>query len=90
MERTYYIIIPQFISIDIALRYLNENSLSFNFYVAGKIYNSQRTEVQKPINAEIIPINKLAIQIFEFSEYLSPGQTYIQDGFIQYFKELKS
>lgn len=89
MDRTYYIIVPQFTSIAEALDYLSrKTSYSFNFSVGTKIYDTKGNEIVEPTNFEIIPIEGLAMQIYEFTEDLWPGQTYIQDDFIKYFKEL--
>lgn len=87
MDKTYYKIIPQFLSVSMALKYFKAQSIEFNFYVSGKIYNCSLEVIEKPLNCEIIPIHKLANQFCVYNEFTMPGQTYIKDGFIEYFKE---
>ena len=90
METTYYKIIPQFRRFSDGVDYLSAHSYQCAFAIGSVVYDHNQTRISEPENAEFILIDELAMDINEFSENLSPGQIYIKDGFIQYFKEIKS
>lgn len=89
MEKTYYIILPQFTSTAEASTYFLNSEFKFSFAVNSNVYDENGNEIPEPANFDIIPIEQIAMQIYKSNDLLSPGQTHIKDGFIQYFKELK-
>ena len=89
MEKTYYIILPQFNSLAEASNYFLNSEFKFSFAVNSNVYDENGNEILEPTNFEIIPIEQIGMQIYDSNDFLSPGQTHIKDGFIQYFKELK-
>lgn len=89
MEVIYYKIIPQFIKFNDGMNYLSTYSYQFAFAVGSVVYDYNGNRASAPESAEFFPISDLAMDIKPYSEYLSPGETYIKDGFIQYFKEIR-
>jgi hypothetical protein len=89
MEVAYYIIIPQFNKFNDGLSYLSTHSYQFAFAIGSVVYDYDGNRTSAPENSEFFQIDELAMDIKEYSEYLSPGETYVKDGFIQYFKEIR-
>lgn len=89
MEVIYYTIIPQFSKLNDGMNYLSTHSYQFAFAVGSVVYDCNGNRISSPENSEFFPISELAMDITQYSEYSSPGETYIKDGFIQYFKEIR-
>lgn len=85
MDTKEFIIIPRFNSMEDGLNYLNSNDIKFIFGVGDKIFDSNSTEIDIPYDSEIINIDNISISI---NEDPLPGQLYIEDDFLKYYKEL--
>ena len=85
MEKKEFIILPEFLSIENALEYIETNDIKFSFSVNNETYSSDGVKIDNPIEFEIIPINKIFIGIYE-----NPldGQLYIENDFLKYYKEI--
>jgi len=84
MERTEFIILPEFITIVNGLEYLETNKIKFSFSVNNETYSSDGVQISTPNNSEIIPINDIYIDIYENPQ---PGQLYVEDDYLKYYKE---
>lgn len=89
MEVTYYTILPQFSKFNDGINYLSTSPYKFAFAIGSNVYDYNGNRISAPENSEFILKNELAIDIKEYFEFLSPGQLYIKDGFITYFKEIR-
>lgn len=84
MEKKEYIILPEFISVEDALTYLETKNVKFSFSVNNETYSSDGVQISTPNNSEIIPINDIYIDIYENPQ---PGQLYVEDDYLKYYKE---
>lgn len=85
MEKIYHIIIPEFSTKEIGLKYLSDNKNYFSFFVENIVYDKDGYEIEKPSNSTIISINEIYLQI---NEKQSPGVLFIEGGFIKYYKSI--
>lgn len=79
------IVLVEFISVLEGLDYINNSPNKFCFYVGGQTYDINGNVIQTPSNYEIFGINNIYINI---TDDTAPGQLYISDGFIKYYKEI--
>jgi len=84
MEKKEFIIIPEFTTIEDGLKYIVDNDIKFSFSVNNETYSSDGVKIDTPINCELININDIYIGI---NDNPSPGQLYIEDDFLKYYKE---
>lgn len=84
MEKKEYIITPGFTTIEDGLKYLEDNNYEFSFSVNNETYNSNGVKINTPDNSEFILINNIYIDIYTNA---GPGQLYVEDGFLKYYKE---
>lgn len=84
MTKNEIIILPIFNSIEEGSSYLTTSALDFAFSVNNKTYSITGIEIDTPINSQLIPINDIYIQLHGDPQ---PGQLYVEDGFLKYFKE---
>jgi hypothetical protein len=79
------IVLVEFNSVLEGLDYINNLPDKFCFYVGGETYDINGDFMETPINSEIFGVNNICINIINNT---SPGQLYISDGFIKYYKEI--
>lgn len=79
-----FIILPRFKSIMDGLNYLNGTEYKFCFVSDGIAYSIDGIRIESPDNAEVINIENIYIEIYEDP---FPGQLYIENGFLKYYKE---
>lgn len=84
MEKKEFIIIPEFITIEDGLKYIKDNDTKFSFSVNNETYSSDGVKIDVPINYEVININNIYIDIYDNP---CPGQLYIENDFLKYYKE---
>jgi hypothetical protein len=78
------IVLVEFNSVLEGLDYMNISPNKFCFYVDGQTYDINGNVIQTPNNSEIFGINNIYINI---TDDTAPGQLYISEGFIKYYKE---
>ena len=79
------IVLIEFNSIYDGMEYINSSPNKFSFYVNGTTYNMYGNEIQTPTEYELYSFGDIFIEITNDD---SPGQLYISDGFIKYYKEM--
>ena len=84
MEKKEFIIIPEFTSLINALDYIENNKIKISFSVNGVTYSSNGIKNYTPNNGTIMNINDIYIDIYVNP---SPGQLYVDNDFLKYYKE---
>jgi hypothetical protein len=79
-----FIILPQFTSIVIGLNYLKSTENKFCFVAKNKTYSIDGKKIDTPDNSEVINIDDIYIELY--GDPL-PGQLYIENDFLKYYKE---
>ncbi len=79
-----FIILPQFTSIVTGLNYLKDTEHKFCFVAKNKTYNIEGKVIDTPDNSEVISIVDIYIELHEDP---FPGQLYIENDFLKYYKE---
>ena len=84
MEKKEFIILPEFTSLANGLKYIKTNNINISFSVNGGIFSSNSIKIDVPNNSTIIPIDGIYIDIYDNP---MPGQLYIDNDFLKYYKE---
>lgn len=84
MENKEFIIIPEFTNLAYALKYIENSEVKFSFSVNGEIYSSNGIKNYTPNDGLIIEIDKINIIIYDNP---LPGELYIDNDFLKYYKE---
>lgn len=84
MENKEFIIIPEFTNLAYALKYIENSEVKFSFSVNGEIYSSNGIKNYTPNDGLIIEIDKINIIIYNNP---LPGELYIDNDFLKYYKE---
>lgn len=84
MTKKEFIILPRFDSIEEGVNYVNESLFDFYFSVNGVTYTELGVETTTPDNSEFIPIEGIHLGIYENAQ---PGELYIENSLIKYYKE---
>ena len=87
MTKIEYIILPSFGTIEEGVNYLDVNVFDFYFSVEGLAYTELGESTDLPENYEIVPIEGVHIELYENPE---PGQLYIENNLLKYYKEDRS
>jgi len=86
MNRIEYIIIVNFPTKEEALAYIQESGLSFSFSVLGvEIFNPLGELIEAPLEYNSFNVDEISLS--NTSDPL-PGELYIEDGFLKYYKEI--
>lgn len=86
MNRIEYILIINFNSKEEALAYIQESGLSFSFSVLNvEIFNSIGELIEAPLEYNSFNVDEISLS--NASDPL-PGELYIEDGFLKYYKEI--
>jgi hypothetical protein len=80
-----FIMLPQFTSKTAGLNYLKNTDNKFCFVAKNKVYDILGEEIISPDNSDIINITDIYIEIYENPQ---PGQLYIENDFLKYYKEM--
>jgi len=84
MNKFFYIILVQFSSINIGQKYMSDNNIYFAFCVDDNTYSAEGDIIKQPENSSIVSYGELSIKIHKNP---TPGQLFIKNGFLQYYKE---
>jgi hypothetical protein len=84
MGKKEFIILIEFSSLENALLYIDVNNTRFSFSVAGETYSSDGDLIDVLDDFDIININDIYIDIYDNP---LPGELYIENGFLKYYKE---
>lgn len=85
MTQENFIILIEFKTIEEGLNFMNESENYFSFSVKNKTYSSVGQEIKTPDNSSIIYFGDIFIGIIENP---MPGELFIENGFLQYYKEI--
>jgi len=85
MNKTIYIILVGFNTLQEGLDYMTSSPYNFSFIVGGQTYDSLGNPIATPDNPEIIQYGQIYITD---NENPAPGDLYIEDGFLKYYKEI--
>ena len=83
MKKKVYIILIGFNSIQEGIEYNQTSPYKISFSVDGVTYNEDGDVIETPNNSGVIP--NVGIYVCNNQNPI-PGQLYIEDGFLKYFK----
>jgi hypothetical protein len=86
MEKKEYIVLINFQSINEGVNFVNTFITPFCFLFNGETYDSQGNIIQTPDEFVVYNPNEIYVSITELSP--SPGDLYVENSFLKYFKEI--
>jgi hypothetical protein len=83
MEEKEYIVLLEFNSIEDGVNFMTNKISPFSFYASGKSYDSSGNEISITETTDII---NGYIHVDIHQEPVMPGEFYINNGFLKYYK----